>query len=132
MEEITAYKCSDCGHIYNRETDALECEFKHARCNYANALLKKGNNLRSIEFQCGFNWRLTEEQKEITKDNCFVVSYWQCCDKPAYQIRRITENGDVYVSGKGSWNGYYGNEMRIDNDHLKKPYSSEELFIDPR
>lgn len=132
MEEIKAYKCGNCGHTYDRETDALECEFKHARCNYANALLKGGRNLRSIEFQCGFNWGLTDEQKEVTKDNCFVISHWQCCEKPAYQIRRIEESGRVYISGKGSWSGYYGNEVNISEYYMKKPYPKEELFIDPR
>ena len=132
MEEIKAYKCSICKHTYDREIDALECEFKHARCHYANAMLERGSNLRSIEYQCGFNWNLTDEQKEITKDSCFVISHWQCCDKPAYQIRSIEESGRVYVSGKGSWSGYYGNEVNISEYYMKKPCPKEELFIDPR
>lgn len=132
MEEIKAYKCSHCGHTYDRVIDALECEFKHARCTYANALLDGGMNLSSIQYLCGFSWNLTDEQKEITKDNCFIISHWQCCEKPAYQIRRITESGKVYVSGKGSWSGYYGNEEQIDKYYLKKPHPKEDLFIDPR
>ncbi len=132
MEEIKAYKCSHCGHTYDKKINALECEFKHARCTYANALLDEGRNLRSIEFLCGFDWNLADEQKEITKDSCFVISHWQCCDKPAYQIRRITESGGVYVSGKGSWSGYYGNVINVDTYNLKKPYPKEDLFIDPR
>ena len=132
MEEVKAYKCGVCRCTYDRETDALECEFKHARYNYANALLKKGSELSTIKYFCGFNWNLTDEQKSITKDNCFVISHWQCCDEPAYQIRSITENGNVYVSGKGSWSGYYGNDIKIDDYHLKKPYPKDKLFIDPR
>ena len=132
MEEVKAYKCGVCNHTYDSETDALECEFKHARYNYANALLEQGRNLRAIEYLCGFSWNLTDEQKEITKDNCFVISHWQCCDEPAYQIRRIEENGYLYVSGKGSWDGYYGHEVSIDQYYMKKPYPKEDLFIDPR
>lgn len=132
MEEVKAYKCNRCSHIYNREIDALECEYKHARYYYANALLEKGWNLRMINSACGFNWNLTDEQKEITKDSCFIISHWQCCEKPAYQIRRIEENGYVYVSGKGSWSGYYGNEVSIDQYYMKKPYPKEDLFVDSR
>lgn len=132
MEEVKAYKCGICNHTYDSEISALECEFKHARYNYANALLNDGRNLRSIEYLCGFSWNLTDEQKEVTKDNCFVISHWQCCEKPAYQIRRIEEGGSVYVSGKGSWSGYYGNEVNISEYYMKKPYPKEELFIDKR
>lgn len=127
MEEVTAYKCSICKHIYDKEIDALECEFKHARYNLANALLDKGYNLSSIKYWCGFDWNLSEEQKDITKDNCFIISHWQCCEKPAYQIRRIEDNGNLYVSGVGGWHGGYGNEVNVNK--LPKPHPKEELFI---
>jgi hypothetical protein len=126
MEEVTAYKCGTCRHTYDNETDALECEFKHARYNFANALLNKGNNLSSIKYWCGFNWNLSEKQKEINKDNCFIISHWQCCEKPAYRIRRIEENGNLYISGIGSWNGAYGNEVNVSK--LPEPHLKEELF----
>lgn len=132
MEEIKAYKCGICKHTYDKEQDAFECEFKHARYNYANILLNRGYTLSTINYFCGFHWTLTKEQEDITKDNCFIISHWQCCEKPAYKIREIKENGYVYVSGKGSWSGYYGNDINIDDYHLKKPYHKEELFIDPR
>ena len=126
MEEVTAYKCSICKHTYDREINALECEFKHARYNYANALLNKGHNLNFIKYWCGFNWSLTKEQDDITKDNCFIIRHWQCCEKPAYQIVRIEEDGNLYVSGKGGWGGWYGNEMDVSK--LPKPHPKEELF----
>jgi hypothetical protein len=132
MEEVKAYKCGACKHTYDSESDALGCEFKHARYYYANALLEKGWNLRMINYACGFNWTLTKEQEEITKDSCFVISHWQCCEKPAYQIISISDNGYLYVSGKGSWSGYYGHDVRVDEYYMKKPYPKEELFIDKR
>lgn len=126
MEQITAYKCSSCKYTHDREVDALQCEFKHARCKYANVLLNNGGTLSTINYWCGFNWKLSKEQESITKESCFIISYWQCCEKPAYQIRRITESGYIYVSGKGGWSGYYGKEMSI--DQLPKPYPKEELY----
>lgn len=129
MEEIKAYKCSICWCTYDKWIDALECEFKHARYNFANALWDKGYELQSIQFHCGFGWKLTEEQKRITKDSCFIIPHWQRCYKPAYQIRKIKEDGKVYVSGKGSRSGYYGKILNLDDYHLKKPYSKEELFV---
>lgn len=130
MEQIEAFKCKVCGEIYNRKEDAYRCEFIHARSAYANCLLKEGYGLGTIEYRCGFNWNLNDEQKKITKDNCFVISHWQCCDKPAYRITGIEENGFVDVWGCGSWSGYYGHPMEIRN--LPKPHPAEELFIDGR
>ena len=89
MEEVKAYKCGVCHDTYDREIDALECEFKHVRYNYANALLKNGYGLGYIKYCCGFGWNLTKEQENINKDSCFIISHWQCCEKPAYQIKRI-------------------------------------------
>ena len=129
MEEIKAYKCGVCKHTYDREQEVLECEFKHARYNYANILLNKGYTLSSINYLCGFNWQLIKEQEDITKDNCFVISHWQGCNKPAYQIRRIEENGYVYVRGKGGWSGYYGSDIKVDQYYLKKPYPKEDLYV---
>lgn len=34
--------------------------------------------------------------------------------------------------GCGSWNGYYGNSLRLDSRDLKDPRSKEELFVDSR
>ena len=130
MEIIEAYKCKTCGQIYNRERDAYECEFKHSQLAYANCLLKAGYNLEHINYCCGFRWNLTSEQKEITQDNCFIVSHWQCCEKPAYRITGIEKGGYLHVWGCGSWSGYYGGSIKPEK--LSKPYPKEELFIDPR
>ena len=129
-EEVKSYKCNWCGKLYNKQTDADMCALKHAKHNLANSLLRAGSSLESIEYWCRFDWELKDEQKSITKDNSFIISHWQCCDKPAYQITTIDENGILFLSGCGSWNGYYGANISI--NRLPSPHSKEELFIDKR
>lgn len=129
-EEVVSYKCNWCNSLHKTQVDADECAFRHAKENLANSLLRSGRSLESINYLCGFNWKLTEEQKRITKDNCFIVSHWQCCDKPAYQIVFIGHNGRIKLSGKGSWSGYYGNYVSLDS--LLNPYPAEDLYVDGR
>jgi len=129
-EEVKSYKCNWCGKLHKRETYADICALKHAKYNLANSLLKAGYPLESIEYWCRFGWKLKDEQKSITQDNCFIIFHWQCCDKPAYQIRSIDENGSLFLSGCGSWSGYYGNAVSI--DRLPQPHPKEELFFDKR
>ena len=130
MEEITVYECKTCGTTHRAEEDAYKCEFKHAQTALANSLWNKGYDLSIVNYYCGYCWNLSKEREKITKDSCFIISHWQCCDKPAYRIVRIEDNGWVMVKGCGSWSGYYGNEMQIEN--LPKPYPKEDLFIDER
>lgn len=130
METIEAYKCKICGQIYNNKIDAYRCEFKHSQLAYANCLLKSGYGLDYINYCCGFRWNLTSEQKGITQDNCFIISHWQCCEKPAYKITSIEEGGYLRLCGCGSWDGYYGNSVKP--DRLPQPHPKEELFIDSR
>ena len=58
--------------------------------------------------------------------------YWQCCNKPAYTMREIKMDGRIRLFGCGSWNGYYGSDVRIDSTDLKDIHQPDELFIDPR
>lgn len=130
MEEVKAYKCKVCQKIYDRQRYAYECEFKHAQIAYANHLLKEGYNLAHIKWCCGFHWTLSKEQEEITKDSCFIISHWQCCDKPAYRITGIEDGGYIYVCGRGSWSGTYGKPCDVSN--LPKPHPKEKLYVDAR
>jgi hypothetical protein len=130
MEEIQAFKCKVCGEMFDGAVKAYECEFKHAQEDYANCLLKEGYDLDYINRWCGLNWNLKEEQKRITKDNCFIIRHWQCCDKPAYRIMGIERNGYLNVRGCGSWSGYYGNLMSVSD--LPEPHPKEELYVDSR
>lgn len=125
-EEVMSYKCNWCNKIYKRQFDADECAFNHARINLANTLLNEGTTLASIEYWCGFHWNLTEEQKNITKDSCFIISHWQCCEKPAYKIVAIEGRGCLRIWGIGGWSGGYGNTISL--DRLPKPHSKEEFY----
>ena len=98
----------------------------------ANEMFNEGYTLKQINNKCEIWAYVPEHLENINKDNCFKISYWQCCDKPAYQIIRICFDGDVTVGGCGSWSGYYSDRIRIDSRDLKNPRPKEELFIDPR
>lgn len=130
VQEVVSYKCMWCNQLHKSETDADICALNHAKENLANSLWESGRNLESVEYWCKFGWKLSEEQKLITKDNCFVMSHWQCSDKPAYQITRFDERGNPKLWGKGGWSGYYGNFIQMKD--LPEAHHKEELFIDPR
>lgn len=126
MKETIMYKCDKCGQSFDNERGALECEFNHAKERLANQLLEDGFGLSYINYICGFNWKLSKEIENVNKDSCFIISHWQCCDKPAYRIKKISYQGNLYLFGVGSWSGGYGNWQNI-ND-LKKPHPKEELY----
>lgn len=126
MKETIMYKCEKCGKSFDNEKGALECEFNHAKEKLANQLLKDGHSLGYINYICSFGWKLSEELEKVDKDNCFIISFWQCCDKPAYQITSIDYRGNLYLYGIGSWCGGYGGWRSI-ND-LKDPHQKEELY----
>ena len=124
------YICEECGEAFSNEDSALRCEELHEKEKLANRLLRDGNTLSQIKEACGFYWNLRDDIKDVTKDSCFVLSWWQCCDKPAYRITHIEKYGRLHLDGKGSWSGYYGGY--VDLDKLHSPHPKEELFVDPR
>ena len=126
MKETIMYKCDKCGQSFDNKRGALQCEFNHAKEGLANQCLEDGFDLDFINWICGFNWKLTEEMKKVNKDNCFIISHWQCCDKPAYRIKKISYQGNLYLFGIGSWSGGYGNWRSI--RALKEPHPKEELY----
>lgn len=127
-EEVKSYKCNWCNALYDNEHRAIYCAFEHAKENLANSMLNMGYNLQSINSTCGFNWNLCDEHKVVTKDNCFAISHWQCSDKPAYTIFRISTNGVLKLGGCGNWSGWYSDDMRI--DRLPKEYfGKDKLFV---
>ena len=132
MEKVINYKCSECGKLFDTPDDALACETRHKRIEKANDMLNEGYTLKQINDECEIWGSVPEHLENVNKDNCFKISYWQCCDKPAYQITSIFFDGRVNVRGCGSWNGYYGNSLRLDSRDLKDPRPKEELFIDSR
>lgn len=110
----------------------LEHENRHVRTDKANEMLKSGCTLKEIQEECNIWYKLPEYLEYVTKDSCFKISYWQCCNKPAYQIIYIDVYGNVNVRGCGSWTGYYGNYINITSPELKNPRPKEELFVDER
>lgn len=132
MEKVIKYKCYECGELFDIPENALACEVRHKRIEKANDMLDEGHTLKQINDECEIWSSVPEHLKNVNKDNCFKISYWQCCDKPAYQITNIFFDGRVNVRGCGSWNGYYGNPLRLDSSDLKDPRPKEELFVDSR
>ena len=52
-------------------------------------MLDNGCTLQEIQDSCNIWYSVPEHLKNVNKDNCFTISWWQCCDKPAYQIKYI-------------------------------------------
>jgi len=132
VEKVIKYKCSDCGELFDSEERCLEHEDRHGRINKANEMLNDGHTLQEIQDACDIWYSIPEHLKNVNKYNCFVISWWQCCDKPAYCIDYIYMDGTVRVWGCGSWNGYYGNPVSLNSSDLKNPHSKDELFVDKR
>jgi hypothetical protein len=135
MVVVTKYRCEHCGDLLNSEEKCLEHEARHLMIYKANELLEEGKTLKEIndETLIWSDWdKVPQHLENVTKDNCFTISYWQCCDKPAYQILYINFDGTVSVRGCGSWDGYYGNDLRLTDHSLRNPRPKEELFIDKR
>lgn len=125
--EKTMYKCPDCGEAYDTYNRATRCAFEHAKEKAINADFETGNyTLSSLWYLYGITKELPEEMKNITKDNCFVVSYLQCCDYPAYQIYHISKDGEITVGGDGGWSGGYSSTVGY--HCLKDPRPKEELW----
>lgn len=132
MEKVIKYKCSECGKLFDTPKMALAHEIRHERIEEANEMLNEGCTLKQINDECEIWAYVPEHLENINKDNCFVISCLQCCDKPAYRIVSITHKGRLRLFGCGSWSGYYGSEFDINNNNLKNPRPKEELFVDPR
>lgn len=132
MEIVTKYKCDYCGTLLNNESDCIKHEERHKAIDLANDLLSDYKTLEEINDKTHIWEEVPEHLKNVTKDNCFIVSYWQCCNKPAYQITSIDFDGGIRLWGCGSWSGYYGQELYLHDTDLLNPRPKEELFIDPR
>lgn len=132
IEKVIKYKCSECGDFFNTEEECLEHEDRHKRIDKANEMLEAGYTLQEIQNTCNIWYSVPEHLREVNKDNCFTIPYWQCCNKPAYRIGYIYMDGKVRVWGCGSWNGYYGDAVRLSSSDLRNVHPKEELFIDGR
>jgi len=133
MEVVTRYRCEHCGELLKTEQECLEHENRHLMITKANEMLKNGSTLKEINDETSiWKYGVPEHLHNVTGDNCFVVSHWQCCEKPAYKIDYINFEGNVRLWGCGSWSGYYGEYVNLSYRHLKNPRPKEELFVDKR
>lgn len=130
LHEVQMYECPWCDKKHEREHEAAYCLFSHAKEQAINTAFEAGYTLGNIAWRFGIHWDLNEKQKQITKDSCFVISYLQCCEKPAYRISHISAEGAITVWGKGSWSGGYCSEVSL--NCLEDPRPKEELYRDPR
>ena len=132
MEKVIKYKCDYCGKLFDTEETCEWHEDKHVKADEANRLLMQGYTLDEINNKCKIWYSIPEHLKNVTKDNCFAISYLQGCKKPAYRINRIGIDGRVNVNGCGSWAGYYNQEIALGDEDLKNPRPKEELYVDKR
>jgi len=128
-KEVVAYKCPYCHDIKTTEFAAERCIEEHLLDKVINDMWDDGATLQQIDDQFGvFNGCLTEEQKTVTKDSCFVIEYLALCDKPAYRIVHIGSHwGAITVGGKGSYLGYYEHDVNM--LYIKDPHPLSELFV---
>lgn len=129
-DKVDSYKCIECGELYNSEYNAMTCMYNHIKQRLINIAWENGFTLHLLNYNYGLNLKLDDNQKNITKDSCFIISYLQCCDKPAYQIINIDINGKITVGGKGSWSSPYSSIVSL--DCLKNPRPLSELYVDSR
>ena len=132
MEKVIKYRCNHCGDLFDSEEICLEHEDRHERIYKANQMLKDGCTLKEIQDECNIWYNVPDYLENITTDNCFMVSHWQCCNQPAYRIIAIYMDGRVMPWGCGSWDGYYDNKVDLSAPELRSPRPKEELFIDKR
>ena len=113
MEKVTMYRCEYCGNLFDTAELSAKHEQRHRNIDGANEMLREGATLEQINQRYKIWSNVPDHLKEATKDNCFRISYWQCCNKPAYTMREIKMDGRIRLFGCGSWNGYYGSDVRL-------------------
>ena len=122
MKTVTMYEADD-GKQFRSEAQCLEHEQQCEDARAANDMLENGATLMAVLTRANqtrpwWDSGLTLEDKvflmRATKDTGFVVSHWQCSDKPGYKVRRIDNYGRIHLFGDvGSWSGPYGNWVRL-------------------
>jgi hypothetical protein len=118
MKIVTMYEAED-GQQFRTEAQCVEYEQQCADLAAANDMLDNGASLmaaltRAHQTRPWWDSGLTVKDKVIlmktTKDTGFVVSAWQCSDRPGYKPCRLNHAGQVKLWGdSGSWSGPYGN-----------------------
>lgn len=132
MEKVIRYKCEHCGDLFYNEEECIKHEERHKDIQLANEMLRDRKTLGEINNKFSIWDNLPDKLTTVTKDSCFAIPHWQCCEKPAYKITGIEFGGKLSLFGCGSWNGYYGNSVSVNSTNLLDPRPAEEWFIDHR
>lgn len=122
MTPVQMFQADD-GKLFHQPTACLEYEQHCADLAAANDMLQNGATLmaaltRAHQTRPWWDGCLSVEDKvalmEITTDTGFVVSHWQCSEKPAYKPCELNHAGQVRLWGDvGSWSGPYGGWVHL-------------------
>ncbi len=138
MKVVERYQCPECHKLEDCEYNITEHLLGHAIDERISQLWKQGKTLKEIDdlyhvFQGIIPDRpesygsFLECHHDITKDNCFKISYLQCCDYPAYRIIEVTHDGLLKVWGIGGWSGGYSDYESL--GCLREPRPLSELYV---
>ncbi len=124
MKTVTMYEADD-GKQFRYEDQCRQHEEECTNLAAANDMLDNGATLMAAltRYHQTHPWwdsNLTVEDKVIlmhtTKDTGFVVSHWQCSNRPGYKPCGIDLAGRVQLWGDvGCWSGSYGNWCSLDD-----------------
>ena len=122
MKIVPMYEAED-GKQFRDAPQCIEYEQQCSDLAAANDMMDNGATLmaaltRAHQTRPWWDQRLALADKAIlmktTKDTGFVVSHWQCINKPVYKPTRLDRAGRVQLFGDaGSWSGPYGNWVEL-------------------
>jgi hypothetical protein len=138
---VSRYQCPLCRELKDGEYNITKHLLDHAVDTRIRQLWEQGKTLKEIDNLYHIFHRVYDDRPEsddsflachhnITKDNCFKISYLQCCDYPAYKITAINHDGVINVWGVGGWSGGYGSKVSL--GCLRDPRPLSELYVDKR
>ena len=138
MKIVRRYQCPTCHQLEDGERAITRHLMGHAIDARIDRLWKQGKTLKEIDDLYHIFHTVLPDKPDsddsflechhnITKDNCFKISYLQCCDYPAYRIGEVTHDGTITVWGIGGWSGGYGS--RVSLGCLRDPRPANELYV---
>jgi hypothetical protein len=138
MKTVERYQCPLCRGLEDNKWSITRHLLGHAIDKRIEQLWEQGATLKRIDdlyhVFCAVYPNHPESydsflecHHNITKDNCFTISYLQCCDYPAYRITKIDHAGKITVWGIGRWDGGY--ECQESLGCLRNPKPTNELYV---
>lgn len=140
MKTVSRYQCSICRGLEDNEWSITHHLLGHAIDERLKQLWQQGKTLKEIDDLYHVFCSVYPDHPEsygsflechhnINKDNCFTISYLQCCDYPAYRITQINHAGRITVWGIGGWSGGYGGQESL--GVLRDPQPASSLYVYP-